>query len=227
MVAQSDPKATQMDMGGPFKTYGIYCVEATWGYFGRSRTAIFVLLAFRAPTFSCCLWLLSSFGPNMCPKWTRIFQHFGVQNRFFWPGSPKVATVGSRRVLSCKNDSNMVPQGGTRRSKMMFFCTKDPCAARLATHGSFVHIWWPIIQDFCQEFIVLRRRSAWTGRVASQPVATTMVSSPNWNKYLHMRNSLLGTVYLWVSAYPAHTIVISCRCRHPISIQTPYRTPMQ
>ena len=61
MVPQSHSKATQMDMGGPFKTYGFCCVLITLGQLGQGWKSIFVLLAFLAPTFQifydfCRLW---------------------------------------------------------------------------------------------------------------------------------------------------------------------------
>ena len=52
MVPQSDPKATQMDMAEPFKTYSIYWTGATLGQLGRGRKSMFFLLAFLAPIFS-------------------------------------------------------------------------------------------------------------------------------------------------------------------------------
>jgi hypothetical protein len=40
MVPESDPKATQMDMGRPLKTYGIYFEGATLGHLGSGRKPV-------------------------------------------------------------------------------------------------------------------------------------------------------------------------------------------
>ena len=50
-VPQSDPKVTQIPVGGPFKTHGIYGVGAALGYFGGGRTSTLFLGVFLVPTF--------------------------------------------------------------------------------------------------------------------------------------------------------------------------------
>ena len=49
--AQSDPKAAQVALGGPLKTYVIYEVGATLGHLWRVRKLILFLLISQAPTF--------------------------------------------------------------------------------------------------------------------------------------------------------------------------------
>ena len=45
------PKVIQIDMDGPFETYGIYGVGATFGHLGRGRKLNFFLYVFSAPTW--------------------------------------------------------------------------------------------------------------------------------------------------------------------------------
>ena len=46
---QTTPKTKKIDSRGPFKTYGIYCVGATWGTLGGRRKHHFFLDAFQVP----------------------------------------------------------------------------------------------------------------------------------------------------------------------------------
>ena len=121
MVPQSDPKATQMDMAEPFKTYGIYCTGATLGQLGRGWKSIFFLLAFLAPIFSGFSGFLSTLVPKWCPKWTTFFSGFGSELHLFLTRSLKVSTVGSRRAQRTKTDSQMVSEGTKRGSKIEGF----------------------------------------------------------------------------------------------------------
>ena len=45
------PKVIQIDMGGPFETYGIYGVGATFGHLGRGRKLNFFLCICSTPTW--------------------------------------------------------------------------------------------------------------------------------------------------------------------------------
>ena len=87
MVPQSDPKATQMDMGGPLKTYGIYCVDATWGHFGRDRKSFFFSFCFLSWRLRFFFFFFSlfvtfvDFGAKMVPKMGR---QGGSQSHFVY-----------------------------------------------------------------------------------------------------------------------------------------------
>ena len=120
MGPQSDLKATQMDMGGPLQTYGIYCADATMGLLGRSWKSIIFLLVVMAPTFFFPLFFCYFYrlwGQNGAQKGWVFTPGLPPKLHFLLTRRPKVATVGSRRGLRSKNDSQMVPQGAKRGSQ--------------------------------------------------------------------------------------------------------------
>ena len=70
MRSESDPKTMQMHTAEPFKTRGIYSVEASLGYLGRGRKWSFLLFVFLLPIFSGSWWLYPTLGSPWCSKWT-------------------------------------------------------------------------------------------------------------------------------------------------------------
>ena len=62
-----------MDMGGPLRTYGIYCVDATLGHFGRGRKSIFVSVCCPGAYFLMFLVTFVDFGVKIVPKTDEFF----------------------------------------------------------------------------------------------------------------------------------------------------------
>ena len=93
MVSQSDLEATQMDMGGPLETYGIYCVDATLGHFWGCQNSICFCL------FSWCLLFEVSddfvnFGVQMVLKRGEYSLPDCLQNGTFFDKAPKSGHSG-------------------------------------------------------------------------------------------------------------------------------------
>ena len=109
-VPKNNPKATQIDMGGSFKTYGIYSVEATLGHLGRGRKAILVLLVFQAPT---CLgyWrTFLDFRVRMVLQMETSFQSDWLQMTMFLNKAPTRGHSGIQERSRSRNlFSNGVP----------------------------------------------------------------------------------------------------------------------
>ena len=89
MVPQSDPKATQMDMAEPFKTYGIYCTGATLGQLGRGWKSIFVSACFSGAYFFRFLLTFIDFGAKMVPKMEYPFLRVWLRIAPFSDKDPK------------------------------------------------------------------------------------------------------------------------------------------
>ena len=73
MTPQSDPKVIQMDMGTPFKTYGIYCLGTTMGHPGWPRKSNFSLFAVLGRVFEQFCTAFDDVGPKMTLKMDYIF----------------------------------------------------------------------------------------------------------------------------------------------------------
>ena len=94
MVPQSDLKATQMDMGGPLETYGIYCVDATLGLLGRSRKSIFCSACCPGAYFLRFLMTFVDFGVKKVFKRGEYLLPDGLPNCTFFHKEPKSGHSG-------------------------------------------------------------------------------------------------------------------------------------
>ena len=107
-VPQNDSKATQIDMGGSFTTYGIYSVEATLGHLGSGRKAIFVLLVFQAPTFLSTWRTFLDFRVRMVLQMETSFQSDWIQITMFLDKAP---TRGHSGIQERSRSRNLFSNG--------------------------------------------------------------------------------------------------------------------
>ena len=81
MAPQSDPEAIQMDMGKPFKTYGIYCLGNKMDHWEWHRKLNFSSLDVLGVFFAGSAPPLSISVPKGCPTWTPVSWAWRRENR--------------------------------------------------------------------------------------------------------------------------------------------------
>ena len=97
--ALSDLKATPMDMGAPFETYGIYGVGATLSRLGRRRKLISFLCVVPEAFLFGYLMSFIDFGVKMV---LQIDYLFPFDCFSMWSRRPQVAPEESRRRLGAE-----------------------------------------------------------------------------------------------------------------------------
>ena len=108
MGPQSDPKVTQIPVDGPSKTYGIYCVGATLGYFGGSWTIPFVSVCFAGAYFFRFPVTFADRGVKLVPKMECSFLPYELQVASFLDKAPPSGHSGA---LERSRVQKLMPNG--------------------------------------------------------------------------------------------------------------------
>ena len=113
-VPQSNPRVTQIPMGGPSKTHSIYSVGATLSHFGRSRTIPFVSVCFPGAYFLRFPVTFAAWGVKLVLKMECSFLLYELQVVSFLDKAP---TSGHSGVLDRSRVPYLVPNGVSEYQK--------------------------------------------------------------------------------------------------------------